>query len=63
MNIKLYEWRTADYVDVLVTDEPVLIVDGSQSWFEVDIRFPNGDGYYAQYDERALRWESGSGDV
>lgn len=59
-SIKVFEWRSSEHVYVEVTEEPILIVDGNQSWFEVDTRFENGDEYYAVYDEVNLRWETGS---
>ena len=56
----MYEWRTGEFVPVEV--EPasaVLIVDGDQSWFEVDVTTPEGVDHYAVYNEIELRWESG----
>jgi len=57
-SIRMYEWRTDEYVYVEATEAPIL-VDDQDTWFEVDIRFENGDEHYATYDEVNLRWESG----
>ena len=55
----MYEWRTGELVPVEI--EPasaVLVVDGDQSWFEVDI-WVDDEQHYARYDEKALCWISG----
>ena len=54
----MWEWRTGKFVPIEV--EPasaVLITDGDQSWFEVDVEVEGVD-HYAQYNETLLRWES-----
>ena len=55
----MYDWRTGEFVPVEV--EPasaVLIVDGDQSWFEIDVTVAGVD-HYAVYNEVELHWESG----
>lgn len=66
VKIQMYDWRRGLFPnrdeDVIVTAQltgrPVLVVDGDQSWFEVDV-LVGGEPHYAQYNEELLRWESG----
>ena len=66
VEIQMCEWRMGLFPghdeDVIVAAQvmgkAVLIVDGDQSWFEVDV-LVYGEPHYAQYNEALLRWESG----
>lgn len=59
--IRMWNYHACETVLVEVTEEPILVddYDGEDTWFEVSIGFLDGDEYYAHYDEKNLRWESG----
>ena len=56
--INVYERRTGKFVTAQVGGKAALLVDGDQSWFEIDT-VVNDESHYAQYNETLLRWESG----
>ena len=55
--VRMYEWRSDEYIHSRVAGELSLVIDGDQSWFALPL-IVEGQEWGAVYNERTLQWDS-----